>query len=392
MKGVPRLPLNGIIDLTYRCNNHCLHCWLWIPAGDLQQKSELTFDEIKRLADEARALGCQSWTIMGGEPMLRTDFPEIFDYLTRKAVHYDLNTNGTLITPEIAKLLQRKGNKMVALCGATAEVHDRITRSPGSFEATMRGLAYLKEANASFTVQIVPLRANHHQYQQMIELARSLSPTYRIGAPWLYLTACGDPLRNREIEQQRLDPRMVVELDTPDIYFEETPAISNGPVAENSRASACQANGGHYIFADCIASRRDFHVDPYGQMSFCCFIKDPALRYDLRQGNFREAWEVFIPSLATKVPVNQEYLDNCGRCDLRADCRWCGVYAFLEHRRYTAPVTYLCEVARENRRYKEEWKKNHRRYYQIGGITLQIDAEIPINGLTFSSQLNDSAS
>jgi MoaA/NifB/PqqE/SkfB family radical SAM enzyme len=25
---LPRLPLEGNFDLTYRCNNACLHCWL----------------------------------------------------------------------------------------------------------------------------------------------------------------------------------------------------------------------------------------------------------------------------------------------------------------------------------------------------------------------------
>jgi MoaA/NifB/PqqE/SkfB family radical SAM enzyme len=59
--------------------------------------------------------------------MLRPDFAEIFDYITSHCASYSLNTNGTLITPEIAELMKRKGNKMVALYGATAEVYDHIT-------------------------------------------------------------------------------------------------------------------------------------------------------------------------------------------------------------------------------------------------------------------------
>ncbi len=113
------------------------------------------------MADEARELGCQRWSISGGEPMLRPDFPEIFDYLTKKAVSYTLNTNGTLITPAIARLLKRKGSKLVALYGATPEVHDHITRTPGSFAAMMRGSAYLKEAGAGFTIQVIPMKDNY---------------------------------------------------------------------------------------------------------------------------------------------------------------------------------------------------------------------------------------
>ncbi len=64
------------------------------------------------------------------------------------------------------------------------------------------------------------------------------------------------------------------------------------------------------LFAACIERRRDFHVDPYGMLSFCCFVKDPSLRYDLRAGTFREGWEEFIPSLAGKVRGGEEYRNS----------------------------------------------------------------------------------
>ena len=212
---IPRLPLDGKLDLTYRCNNNCRHCWLWVAPDAPQQADELSLEDIRSVVDEARQMGCQAWALSGGEPMLRPDFPDIFDYVTRKSVSYSLNTNGTLITPDIARLLKRRGNKMVALYGATAEVHDDVTRNPGSFEATMRGFAYLKEAGTSFGVQIIPLRANYHQYSDMLTLAQSLSPHYRVGAAWLYLSASGSEVRNREIIAQRIDPEEVIALDQP---------------------------------------------------------------------------------------------------------------------------------------------------------------------------------
>jgi MoaA/NifB/PqqE/SkfB family radical SAM enzyme len=382
-KYLPRLPLDGRLDLTYRCNNTCQHCWLWLPPDAPQHRDELSFDEIRRIVDEARRMGCQAWAISGGEPMLRPDFAEIMDYITRKSVSYKLNTNGTLITPAIAHLLTRRGNKMVALYGATADVHDHVTRTAGSFEAAMRGFAYLQEAGADFVVQIVPMRANYHQYEEMVALAQSLSPYIRIGAPWLWLSATGSEARNREIARQRLDPAIVVSLDEPDPATEVLARL--GGEAAVSGACACgPAQGDERLYAACIADRRDFHIDPYGQMSFCCYIKDAALRFDLRRGTFQDAWETFIPSLADAVRGGQEYLDNCGSCDLRRDCRWCAVYAYLEHGRYSARVDYLCQVAAETRRFKEDWKLNHLRYYQIAGITIQVATDFPITDETFS--------
>ena len=374
--GIPRLPLEGKLDLTYRCSNNCRHCWVRLPPGAPEKQDELSLEEIKAIVDEARAMGCRRWSISGGEPMLRKDFAEIFDTIATRCAAYTLNTNGSLITPEIARLLRRKGTKMVALYGATAAVHDHVTRTPGSFEAAMRGFALLREAGAGFIVQLVPLRDNYHQFDQMVRLARTLSPHYRIGAAWLYLSACGDPRRNEEIRRQRLEPEDVVEVDSPD--------MSRGQGREGEAAHRYTHRAGDdRLFAACIAGRRSFHVDPYGQMSFCGFIKDPALRYDLRKGSFEECWNSFIPSLADTVRGGSEYLDNCASCELRAECRWCPVYGYLEHRRFSAKVGYLCAVARAARRFKEDWRHEHRRYYQIAGITIQVDSDLPITDATF---------
>lgn len=379
---LPRLPLDGRLDLTYRCNNNCRHCWLWVHPDGHEKKDELSFNELRNIVDQARAMGCQAWSISGGEPMLRPDFSEIFDYITQKSIVYSLNTNGTLITPEIAKLLTRQGKKMVALYGATAEIHDNVTRNPGSFEATMRGFAYLKEASAGFTVQVIPMRANFHQYKEMLTLAESLSSDYRVGASWLYLSACHSSERNREIMKQRLDPLTTLLLDQPLPFMELKAELDNERLL--TETSFCVTNRtDDCLFAACIEKRRDFHIDPYGQMSFCSFIKDPALRYDLRKGSFQEAWDTFIPSLAGIVRGGREYQDNCGSCDLRSDCHWCAVYSYLENGRYSAKVDYLCQIAAETRRFKEDWKSTHLRYYQIAGITIQLTTEFEMTNETF---------
>ncbi|MGA9821294.1 MAG: radical SAM protein [Desulfobaccales bacterium] len=383
---IPRLPLDGSIDLTYRCNNTCRHCWLWLPPDAPQEKDELAFEEIRRIADEARAMGCRSWHISGGEPMLRPDFAEILDYLSSRAASYSLNTNGTLITPAIAQLLNRKGSKMIALYGATPEVYDAVTRHPGGFEEMMRGIAYLREAGAGFKMSLIPMRANWHQWDQMVALAKSLSPQYKVGAPWLFLSSDGSVRRNREIAALRLAARDVIEVDKPNPTGEERLAeISVVKVAQN--VCGMTADGDDRLFASCIAIRRDFHIDSYGKMSFCSFIKDPGLRYDLRQGAFREAWDEFIPSLADKVHGGEEYRENCGACERRGDCRWCAVYSYLETGRYSAPVPYLCAVAREGGKFKEEWQEKHRRYFRFAGITVRLESELDFGQFEFEKKL-----
>ncbi len=387
VNNMPRLPLEGNIDLTYRCNNNCRHCWLWTPDWEAVQKDELTFEKICGIVDEARAMGCQYWRISGGEPLLRHDFQEIFEYLTDKATGYTLNTNGTLITPDIARLLKRKGTKLIALYGATADVYDFVTNHSGGFEKLMQGFAYLKEAGAGFIVQVIPMQANLHQWDQMLALAESLSPVWRVGAPWLYLSKDGSLDRNREILAQRLLPEQVVVVDKPNPANNKTKAKTQ---IEHKNETCCAkiCHDEEYLFARCIKERRDFHIDPYGQMTWCAFVVDPALRYDLRNGSFQEAWESFIPSCAGKVRGGEEWRRHCGSCVKRDDCRWCAVYAYLETGRYSAPIPYLCKMADEVSKFKQQWEEKHRRYFQVAGITVSIESEINLEKIKFKDELN----
>ncbi|HET6494664.1 MAG TPA: radical SAM protein, partial [Thermoleophilia bacterium] len=387
------MPRQASVDLTYRCNNRCRHCWLWEADTEAERARELTTGEWRAVIDQARALGTREWAISGGEPLLREDFAELFEHVTAKATTYSLNTNGTLITPEIAQLLKRKGSKMVAVYGATADVYDRVTRNPGGFEQLLQGLAYLKEAGAGFTVQLIPMRDNWQQWDQMVAFAQSWSKHWRVGAPWLFKSACGDARCNAEIERQRLDPADVVELDQPSVAYEEREAAeAAAKAAEMGHGGVMQAvPGDDRLYAACIETRRDFHVDPYGSMSFCCFVKDLALRYDLRQGSaggvvpgaVQTAWEDFIPSLADTARGGPEYLEGCASCELRDDCRWCDVYGYLEHGRHGARVEHLCAVAREKRAFKENWVSDHRRHFEIAGITVQVESDLPFGDTTF---------
>jgi radical SAM protein with 4Fe4S-binding SPASM domain len=376
VRSLPRIPLQGFIDLTYRCNLDCRHCWIRLPANSPEKKDELSVNEVKEIVDESWKMGCRNWYISGGEPLLRADFPELFEYIISKSSLYSLNTNGTLITPEIARMMKRKGQKWIALYGATPEVYDHITRIPGSFEAAMRGFARLKEAGAGFVVQIIPLKDNYHQFQDMVRLAESLSPHWRIGISWLYLSASGDPIKNKEIRDQRLEPEILVELMGPNISSEDSVD------GENETCS------GHYFgkekpFAACIDSKRDFHIDPYGRLGFCSFIKDPSFLYDIRRGSFQEGWNYFIPSLADEIRVQSKSMEYCATCEIKPECSQCAVYSYLENRDYGSRVDYLCRIEREIKRYRDKWKKSHRRYYQIAGLTIQVNADLPITESTF---------
>ena len=69
------LPPSAVLELTYRCNHHCLFCscpW-YAPSSSYPVGDELSVDEWKKAVDRLYHLGIQSFSISGGEAILQAE-------------------------------------------------------------------------------------------------------------------------------------------------------------------------------------------------------------------------------------------------------------------------------------------------------------------------------
>jgi hypothetical protein len=220
------------------------------------------------------------------------------------------------------------------------------------------------------------MKDNYHQLKEMTELAKSLSLFHRVSPPWFFLFTEGDLKENEEIKLQRLEQRDKIELDKPQPPYEER-ALED-----------CDCfSGNQSLFPSCINHKPDFHIDPYGIMSLCGFIKDPSLRYNLRKGSLQECWDMFIPSLIGERTWNKER-NKYGSRNLRSQCNCCTTYNYLEHRCFSTPIEYLCHIARESGKSKDYWGKNHCRFFKCADITFKMESDLPITEKTFHHTFN----
>ena len=87
--GVPqrRLPLQGTIETSYRCNLNCVHCYVNQPAGSrAERERELTLERLKQLVDEIVEAGCLEVLFTGGEVLVRPDFPQLYLHAIRRGL------------------------------------------------------------------------------------------------------------------------------------------------------------------------------------------------------------------------------------------------------------------------------------------------------------------
>lgn len=159
---------------TWHCNQRCLHCY---AAGQpLSEVKELSTDEWKTVLQKLQQANIPQVTFTGGEPTLRPDLPELVEaaswFVTR------LNTNGRLLTPELARQLYEASldSVQVTLYAADADAHNTLVGAPG-FEDTVQGIRNAVEAGLIVSVN-TPLCSLNPHYADTLRFAHSLGVRY----------------------------------------------------------------------------------------------------------------------------------------------------------------------------------------------------------------------
>jgi SynChlorMet cassette radical SAM/SPASM protein ScmF len=176
--GVP--PLQSFyLYMSNTCNLRCRHCWITPGFGDGKSTpGDFVDPEALRVGVvEAKSLGLCSVKLTGGEPLLHPRFMEIADMLTAEGINMDMETNGTLITAEIARRLKAQTNVWfvsISLDGPDARTHDSFRGVPGSFDAALRGLDCLVDAGYKNAQVIMSVHnGNRHQVEDVVALAKA---------------------------------------------------------------------------------------------------------------------------------------------------------------------------------------------------------------------------
>src|SRR5206468_1639047 len=114
--GDRRLPIEGTLETTFRCNLRCAHCYVNEPAGSREiQAAELPLARLKLLIDEIAEAGTLFLLVTGGEVLVRPDFPELYLHALSRGLLVTVFTNGTLITDAVADLFAEHRPELVEI-------------------------------------------------------------------------------------------------------------------------------------------------------------------------------------------------------------------------------------------------------------------------------------
>ncbi len=349
-------------NITNRCNLLCSHCYIRAGPGR-GREDELTTEEGLDLIDDLAAMRVPLLLFSGGEPLVREDFWELAGHAKERGLTTALSTNGTLITPAVARRLRDVGVEYagVSLDGATAETHDGMRNVPGSFDKAVSALDNCRSAGLKCGVRVTATRENRTEIPALIDLSLNvgaerfcvywLVPSGRGGEGYgaLQLGPCEIAgLLDLLIERARdVDPSAMefLTVDAPQdaVYLLERLEKDDQPAYESMCTLLARSGVG------CSAGDRIANIDPSGTVYPCQF----AQMDELRVGNVRE--EPF--STIWNDPKNRILADfrrkkdlvggSCGRCSYRDRCGGgCRIRAFADGGDLWAEDP-LCPVRRE---------------------------------------------
>ena len=330
------LPWSVHVDLTYRCNERCIHCYL-----DHEDHGEMKTDEIKNVLEQLAQSGTLFLTLSGGEIFLRDDLFELLEFA--RSLHFDisLKTNALLIDAERARKLRALSVRRIQISIYSAEpaVHDAITKVRGSLERTLTAIRFLQAEGLQVKIACPLMKQNLMAYRNVQALAAELGVPYVLDMT-ITPKMDGDMglLQLRNPVQDLLPILQDPTLNPP------SSSQDSAQTAQLTTGSATSSGIESHAYEDipCSAGHNSCYISPYGEVFPC--VQMPVATGNLRQQRFDEIW-FKSPEMERVRAVRESQLPVCSKCSIRQYCERCPGLAQMEGGDLLGAYERACDLA-----------------------------------------------
>jgi radical SAM protein with 4Fe4S-binding SPASM domain len=342
-KDKPQLT-NLHIEITSKCNERCVHCYIPHDNKVSDIESVLFYDILKQ-CERMRLLHL---TLSGGEPMVHKHF---CDFL-RKCKEYDFSVNVlsnlTLLNNEI--ITEMKANHLlgvqVSLYSMDSDIHDEITQMKGSFEKTKNAILKLIENDIPLQISCPIMKQNKNCYKDIVNWAKKHK--IHVGDDYVIIARYNHTTQNLSCRLSINEIKEVINdiiandikyLEQMDREAEEKKKItSNDIVCSVCHSSICIADNGNVY--PC-AGWQDYIVG------------------NVKETSLKEIWDNSEKVQYLRGLRKQDF-PKCIQCPEKEFCTMCMVRNANEHPLGDplAVNEYFCNIAKLNKKMVLEWKHN----------------------------------
>lgn len=321
-------------EITYRCNEQCVHCFNPGAAHKPGDKSgrkkaaELKRDQIIPLLDDLVKIGVFRLVLSGGEIFVHKDIFFILEEAQKRGFQVHLYTNGLLLTEE---KLQRVASfwpdtVSISLYSDDPVKHDAITRVKGSFNKSTKALNLLKEWGIRATVKAPLMNSTAYDWKALDAIAEETGSRIAFDS----MISAGNDM-NQDPTQLNMDMIQVIELA----------ATPGSPIFVGDKTNNFGKKSKSLKREVCGAGVTLMSMTPEGTVTPCCAL--PLDVGSVREQSFKEIWESRNSSVQKpivrpeKLPPEEKVsrtpttlaewrsikLENYEECGTHDRCSWC---------------------------------------------------------------------
>lgn len=165
------------LEITQACNMKCVHCY----EGEVHKSSAETLNlcQWKDVVDQLARQKINRLIIIGGEPCVHRNILDIIEYASKYDFKIVLFTNASLIDECLFDcIVTHKINVKVSVYGGNATVHEKVTKSPGSFEKLKNTVERLVQRGISVEAAVILMRENQDDLENILALINALGMKY----------------------------------------------------------------------------------------------------------------------------------------------------------------------------------------------------------------------
>lgn len=329
-------------NMTNRCNLSCRHCY--INAQDKEYQGELSTLEAKSFIDDLASMHVPVLLFSGGEPLVRQDLFELGAYALTKKVRPVISTNGTLITPEIAKRIQQTGFQYVGVSlDGDERVHDEFRGKKGAFEEALTGIRNSIAAGNKTGIRFTINRLNAHTLPGILDLVEAEKiPRFCM----YHLVYAGRGKEMADLDLKPEEKRQTIEL-----LMHRTEDFHRRGVEVEILTTDNHADGAYILqyleqnqpekleevkkllamHGGCSAGAKMANVGPTGEVHACQFWGHRSLG-NVRQTPLSQIWSGENDAFLQKLRSKTEHVGGrCGECRYKTFCGGCRIRAEAYH-------------------------------------------------------------
>lgn len=364
-----RVPSVVMFELTYNCNEMCVHCFNPGAARNSEEKSfrknreEINIDQYESLIKDLDRLGVYKIILTGGDPFVKPGIWKLINLISKTNIVFDIYTNGLALLGRTEKLSKFWPLSVgLSIYSGDDDVHNAITRVPNSLEKSLSVAKELSSYGIPLYFKCPIMSHNATSYYKVVELAKKFGAIPQIDVS-LTDAVDGDITitENLQVKGELLD----IILRDPNV-----PIYVGKEVPDYGRQKKNKSE------AFCGAGTVMMNITPEGDVTPCNSF--PTQFGNLKENTFSEIIKNSSELRQWQGIVINDY-EECGTHDRCDYCSRCPGQSFIEHGTPLKASSANCNMAsaRMNLANLMREGKDPLNGKSVGSALEQHKAEIP---------------